>query len=257
MSFVFRTEVGSGPVRLLRRPQSGSTLNKKTDAELAKEAEERAQKALEEREAAYQQAREKIFGGEQPSDVQPEVPTMERTEEFPQPSTSTNKDQASRDYLSDVPMKRADTYKVPPRPIPPLPPLMNPSGMWRYSGQVPCNGPPSGMMPPPFYDGMQPGVIPPYCMSGPMNPFAVPPPSTMYRPPVQIPQLKNVFNQQMSHPMAQPPNAVPPASFPHQLPVFTGIASPPTTTPPQFGTSKKDEKPVLAYGGKLTKKPGV
>jgi len=251
-----KPEVGNRPVKLLRRPQSGSTLNKKTDAELAKEAEERAQKALEEREAAYQQAREKIFGGEQPPDGPPEAPPVETTEEFPQPSTSTNKDQTSRDYLSDVPMKRADTYKVPPRPAPPIQSLMTSSGMWGYPGQVPFNGPPSGMVPP-FYDGIPPGVIPPYCMSGPMNPFPVPPPASMYRPPVQIPQLKNVFNPPMPHPMTQPPNAVPPTSFQHQLPGFSGVVSPPTNNPPQFGTSKKDEKPVLAYGGKSTKKSGV
>ncbi|KAE9555239.1 hypothetical protein FO519_001589 [Halicephalobus sp. NKZ332] len=249
-----KAEVRSGPVKLLRRPQSGSTLNRKTDAEIAREAEERAQKALEEREVAYQQAREKIFGGEQLAGEQPEIPTNEAIEEYPQPSTSINKDQTSKDYLSDVPMKRADTYKFPPKPVvPPIPPLMSsPMGGWRYPGQVPCSGPPGGLIPP-FYDGIPPNVMPPYCMSGPLNPFTVPPPP-IYRPTVQ---MKNVFNQPMPHPMTQPLNPAPPTSFQHQLPVFTGVVTAPTTAPPQFGTSKKDDKPVLAYGGKLAKKPGV
>jgi len=103
-------------------------------------------------------------------------------------------------------------------------------------------------------------------------PTMVPPVMPMYRPPVQVPQPQPMFpptiSQQLTQtmmPAAVPKTVVPPVAAPVQQvvqsPVFSGISSSapaPAAAPAvtQVVTPKKEEKPVLGFGDKFTKKPG-
>uniref|UniRef100_A0AC34PZ77 SUZ domain-containing protein n=1 Tax=Panagrolaimus sp. JU765 TaxID=591449 RepID=A0AC34PZ77_9BILA len=205
-----KNDVGNGPVRLLRRPNSGSQIKCKTDEELAKEAHEKVQKELEERTVAYQQAREKIFGGDPVQSE--EVPTTNTgTVAPPQPrilpiSVPSTSSSNTKDHLSDVPMKRADvnrqqttkqiqSFQNAPQPLmlqqplPPVPPhLTGPWPNFNYPPLPPPSmfiGPPQPPPPPQnlVYNGMQPYY-------GPMDPF-LPNPimrmPTIIQPPPQRP----------------------------------------------------------------------
>lgn len=203
----YRNDVGNGPVRLLRRPNSGSQIKYKTDEELAKEADEKFQRELEQRAVAYQQAREKIFGDQSQNDETPStetdlpLPVQPRILSITMPSTSgTN----TRDHLSDVPMKKADvnrqqqaqkqvqSFQNTPQPlmmqpIPPVPPHLAGAGPWPNFNY----GPPPNLFIPPqnmIYNGM-----PQYY--GPVDPFLPNPLMRMPTPIIPPPQQRPYQNQ--------------------------------------------------------------
>jgi hypothetical protein len=208
-----RPEVGEGPIRLLRRQHIGNQ-QQKTEAELEAEAQERATKALEEREALYQQTRERIFGGEQPPSQQPPEPVSSESLQAQlqlhlQQQQQMQQQQSSgpRDHLSDVQMKRADTRKpgqrqqqIPqqPPPLNSLPMMMPPTSIpppqvpWFFNGAPPPQ--PLYNIPPPqsMYGAPIPPSSQPPIYGGPGFPVGMPPP-----PPANFYQYQQYYQQQL------------------------------------------------------------
>jgi hypothetical protein len=195
-----KPEVGEGPIRLLRRQHIGNQ-QQKTEAELEAEAQERATKALEEREALYQQTRERIFGGEQAHSQQPEPVSSESLQAqlqlHLQQQQQMQQQQSSgpRDHLSDVQMKRADTRKPGQRQqIPQQPPPLN---------SLPMMMPPTSAPPPQvpwFFNGAPP----------PQPLYNIPPPQSMYGAPIPPPSQPPIYGGP-GFPVGMPPP--PPSHF--------------------------------------------
>lgn len=167
-----RIEVGDGPVRLLRRPRSNTNSRKSKEQLDAEAAAEQARKDLEEREAAYQQARERIFGGDELASTPPsnltasgssnhitDDPVAQMVAHIQSGASGASKAEKCepRNHLSDVPMKRVGMRRQPGPPGPAqqcrqplmpsvvLPPQMGGGVPWPYSGiappQVPYGAP--------------------------------------------------------------------------------------------------------------------
>uniref|UniRef100_A0A7E4VQ68 SUZ domain-containing protein n=1 Tax=Panagrellus redivivus TaxID=6233 RepID=A0A7E4VQ68_PANRE len=183
-----RVEVGDGPVRLLRRPRNNADAGKSKEQLDAEAAAEQARMDLEEREAAYQQARERIFGGEEPSSTPTPTslsasassnhltddPVAQMVAHIQSGASASKQEKPEpRNHLSDVPMKRVDMRRQ-PGPIPQCRPPLMPGVVIPQMG-----GPMNGNMPPWPYPGVPPPPMPPYgaplpYMFGPHQPLLPP-----------------------------------------------------------------------------------
>ncbi|KAH7695089.1 hypothetical protein AAVH_37858, partial [Aphelenchoides avenae] len=134
--------LGDRPVRLLRRPQSESKLSGSGD----QSGGANRPMTYEERQAAYEQARERIFGVKSSAAESTEDPTSEDVSPSTDHSSGGPIVEAipppvdRRNHLSDVPMKT--TNVAPGRTWPPGPP---PQQMWPGPMPITMTG-----MPPPF-----------------------------------------------------------------------------------------------------------
>jgi hypothetical protein len=140
--------IGDRPFRLLRRPQSASRLGK--DDKDGSSNENKAM-TLEERQAAYEQARERIFGEKRCVEESPADEFTPSQDTSAGPIVEPLLPDPRRNHLSDVPMK---TSNIAPSRWPPCVPPPPPQSLWTpvpplALSSVPAYLPPSSMYMPP------------------------------------------------------------------------------------------------------------